>query len=226
MLCPALKNGVRCAAKSCSLFCTEHSSLGTYLDLDISHLSQRDAKKFADDVHTELANNILSVQSWKYTDAFKSIGKKETQYQYYQRNKAPPETLRMVQLESKPFGTACEQKMCESFGLGCRENNQHDATFGPYTIEIKSARYWAGKDDCQWQHLEPTYEYDFVMFVLLDFFEYKVWMIKKDFLMGPLRENKKVTRQGKQGWWAKKSALLPFMTPIQTRADLIAFVSK
>jgi hypothetical protein len=41
--------------------------------------------------------------------------------------------------------------------------------------------------------------------------------------MGELREKKIVTFQGKQGWWATKSDLMPYLTQIQTVADLKAF---
>ena len=70
-------------------------------------------------------------------------------------------------------------------------------------IEIKSARYRVGKDDCVWQHLEPDHDYEYAMFTLLDFHGWKVWGIKKTLLMGEMREKKIVTFQGKQGWWVK-----------------------
>jgi hypothetical protein len=61
------------------------------------------------------------------------------------------------------------------------------------------------------------------MLVLLDFQGFKVWTIKKSLLMGELRDKKIVTFQGKQGWWATKSDLMPHLTPIYTVADLRAF---
>ena len=159
---------------------------------------------------------------WKNTAAFTTIHEKETQIKHYKRMNASAEVLQLVELESKPFGSVCEKIISELFGLGPRTSSQNDATLNGKKIEIKTARYWAGKDDCVWQHLEPDHDYDYALFVLLNFQGWKVWCIKKTDLMD-LR-GKIVTFQGKQGWWTKKSAILPHLTPIHTLADLHAFV--
>ena len=164
----------------------------------------------------------LLSEYWKNTAAFTTIHEKETQIKHYKRMNASAEVLQLVELESKPFGSVCEKIISELFGLGPRTSSQNDATLNGKKIEIKSARYWAGKDDCVWQHLEPDHDYDYAMFVLLNFQGWKVWCIKKTDLMD-LR-GKIVTFQGKQGWWTKKSAILPYLTPIQSFADLKAFV--
>ena len=168
------------------------------------------------------AGDPLLSEYWKNTAAFTTIHEKETQIKHYKRMNASAEVLELVQLESKPFGSVCEKIISELFGLGPRTSSQNDATLNGKKIEIKSARYWAGKDDCVWQHLEPDHDYDYAMFVLLNFQGWKVWCIKKTDLMD-LR-GKIVTFQGKQGWWTKKSAILPYLTPIQSFADLKAFV--
>ena len=164
----------------------------------------------------------LLSEYWKNTAAFTTIHEKETQIKHYKRMNASAEVLELVQLESKPFGSVCEKIISELFGLGPRTSSQNDATLNGKKIEIKSARYWAGKDDCVWQHLEPDHDYDYALFVLLNFHGWKVWCIKKTALM-ELR-GKIVTDQGKQGCWTKKSAILPHLTPIHTLADLHAFV--
>ena len=165
----------------------------------------------------------LLAEYWKNTAAFTTIQEKETQIKHYKRMNASPEVLQLVELESKPFGSVCEKIISELFGLGPRTSTQHDATLNGKKIEIKTARYWAGKDDCVWQHLEPDHDYDYAMFVLLNFHGWKVWCIKKTDLMD-LREKKIVTFQGKQGWWTRKSAILPHLTPIHTLAELQAFI--
>ena len=165
---------------------------------------------------------FLLSEYWKNTAAFTTIHEKETQIKHYKRMNASAEVLQLVELESKPFGSVCEKIISELFGLGPRTSSQNDATLNGKKIEIKSARYWAGKDDCVWHHLEPDHDYDYAMFVLLNFQGWKVWCIKKTDLMD-LR-GKIVTFQGKQGWWTKKSAILPYLTPIQSFADLKAFV--
>lgn len=167
---------------------------------------------------------VLSVNSWKNTAAFMLIEDKETQMKYYKRMNAAPEVIQLVDLESKAFGTACEKIIAEIFRMGPRTSSQNDGTFNGKKAEIKAARYWSGKDDCIWQHLEPEYDYEYAMFVLLDFEGFKVWCIKKSLLMGEMRDKGIVTFQGKQGWWTKKSAILPYLTPINTVAELEAFV--
>jgi hypothetical protein len=167
-------------------------------------------------------NDPLLSTYWKNTAAFTTIQEKETQIKHYKRMNASPEVLQLVELESKPFGSVCEKIISELFGLGPRTSTQHDATLNGKKIEIKTARYWAGKDDCMWQHLEPDHDYDYALFVLLNFHGWKVWCIKKTDLMD-LR-GKIVTFQGKQGWWTRKSAILPHLTPIHTLAELHAFI--
>lgn len=168
------------------------------------------------------AGRFLLSTYWKNTAAFTTIHEKETQIKHYKRMNASAEVLELVQLESKPFGSVCEKIISELFGLGPRTSSQNDATLNGKKIEIKTARYWCGKDDCVWQHLEPDHDYDYALFVLLNFHGWKVWCIKKTALM-ELR-GKIVTDQGKQGCWTKKSAILPHLTPIHTLADLQTFV--
>ena len=169
-------------------------------------------------------SNILWSNNWKNTKTFKSIKDKETQIKYYKLMNAAEEVLQLVELDSKPFGSECEKIISEIFHLGPRTSSQNDGTLNEKKIEIKSARYWAGKDDCKWQHLEPDHDYEYALFVLLDFHGWKVWAIKKSLLMGEMRDKKIVTYQGKQGWWTTKSAILPYLTPIKTIEELQAFV--
>jgi hypothetical protein len=44
-------------------------------------------------------------------------------------------------------------------------------------------------------------------------------------VMGELREKKIVTFQGKQGWWTRKSDILPYLTPIHSVSQLDAFIT-
>jgi hypothetical protein len=170
--------------------------------------------------------DILSVDFWKTTKAFTSIKDKETQLKYYTRMKSCEEVLQLVALESKPFGSEAEKILQEIFKLDPRTSTQNDATRHGKKIEIKSARYWAGKDNCVWQHLEPEHDYEFALFALLDFQGWKVWCIQKSLLMGEMREKKIVKFQGKQGWWVKKSDSLPYLREIKSISDLDAFILK
>lgn len=169
-------------------------------------------------------DDILSANYWKNTKTFKTIKDKETQIKYYKKMNSCEEVLQLVDLESKPFGVESEKIIQEIFKLGPRTSSQNDGTRNGIKIEIKSARYWAGKDDCRWQHLEPDHDYEYALFVLLDFHSLKVWGIKKSFLMGELREKKIVTFQGKQGWWVTKSAIISYLTPINNIMELDTFI--
>lgn len=168
--------------------------------------------------------DILSANYWKNTSSFKSIKDKETQIKYYKRMNSCDEVLQLVDLESKPFGTESEKIIQEIFKLEKRTSSQNDGTRHGKKIEIKSARYWACKDECVWQHLEEEHDYEYVLFSLLDFQGWKIWIINKSLLMGELRNKKIVTYQGKQGWWVKKSAIMPYLTPIKSINDLDKFI--
>jgi hypothetical protein len=152
--------------------------------------------------------------------SFKNISQKMTQLKYYEQNNSTPEVLQLVKLDSKPFGTTSEKILSEILNLGPRTSTQNDATFKNKKIEIKCARYWAGKNECIWQHLEPEHDYEYVLFGLLDFDRWKVWCITKEKLMGELKDKKIITYQGKQGWWTKKSMILPYLTEINSIEDL------
>ena len=173
---------------------------------------------------TSTTEDVLSATYWKNTKTFKSIKDKETQIKYYKRMNSCEEVLQLVDLESKPFGSESEKIIQEIFKLGPRTSSQNDGTRNGKKIEIKSARYWAGKDDCVWQHLEPDHDYEFALFALLDFQGWKVWGIKKMLLMGEMRDKKIVTFQGKQGWWVRKSAIVSHLTPIKNISELDAFI--
>jgi hypothetical protein len=173
---------------------------------------------------TSTEEDILSANYWKNTKTFKAIKDKETQIKYYKKMNSCDEVLQLVDLESKPFGSESEKIIQEIFKLSPRTSSQNDGTRHGKKIEIKSARYWAGKDNCVWQHLEPEHDYEFALFAILDFHGWKVWGIKKSFLMGEMRDKKIVTFQGKQGWWVKKSAILSYLTPIKNISELDAFI--
>jgi hypothetical protein len=171
-------------------------------------------------------SSVLYVDHWKHTNAFTNNNtRRETQTQHYVRMNAAPEVVELVSLDSKPFGSVSELILTELFQMAPRTSSQHDGIFEGHKCEIKCARYWAGKDECRWQHLEPEHDYDFAMMALLDFHEWKVWCIPKTQLMGELREKKVVTFQGKQGWWTLKSAIMPYLTPIHGLECLHKFVS-
>ena len=166
----------------------------------------------------------MLISSWIDSKAFKSLTNKMTQTVYYEKMGASEEVLQLVKLNSKPFGAVGEKILREFFNIDPGTSTQNDGVRHK-KIEIKCARYWGGTDDCRWQHLEPNYDYEIALFALLDFHGWKVWGIKKSILMGELREKKIVTFQGKQGFWVKKSSILPYLTPINNIEELDFFIN-
>lgn len=215
-------NGKECNKMPCSI-CKKvgHTKRTCSLDKDIEPDSITDLFSKMD----LSTMDILSSDYWKHTKAFKSIKEKETQVQYYKRMNAAKEVIQLVELESKPFGSIGEKMISELFGIGPRTSSQNDGILNGKKMETKCARYWCGKDDCVWQHLEPDHDYEIAIFALLDFHGWKVWGIHKSLLMGEMREKKIVTFQGKQGWWTRKSVILPYLIPLNSMKDLQAIVS-
>jgi hypothetical protein len=169
---------------------------------------------------------MASLKTWTQTNYFKNMEKKTTQLDLYLKKNSSLEIIQLVSMANKVFGTEMEGIFQEIFQLDPRENTQHDGIRNGKKIEIKSARWHATGEDCNWQHLEPDYDYEFVMFTLVDFTELKVWMITKKLLMGELRQLKIVSRQGQQGWTVTKGKLEKYLTPIQTIEELDNFIQQ
>jgi len=154
---------------------------------------------------------------WKNTKAILNI--KETQTEFYKRNQACPEVLKLVDLESKSFGMRCEKIIREMFSLEKATNSQHDAICKGTKIEIKSARYWGGTTNCRFQHVELDYDYEYILFVLVEFQDLRIWGMNKDRLKEMINLGI-LTSQGRQGYWTKMSDILPHLTIIKSKEDL------
>lgn len=170
-------------------------------------------------------SDINSFDNWRqhYKEIISNYN--ESQYEYYKKNGSAQEILDIVSMESKRFGSISEKLISKMYDLEQRTSTENDGVKQNKKIEIKCARYWAGTDECKWQHLEPEHDYDVVLFGLLDFNgDWKIWGITKAILMGELREKKIVTWQGKQGWWCDKSKVIKYCTIIKSKSDLDNFL--
>lgn len=143
--------------------------------------------------------------------------------EFYQLNNAHPVIQRIVSLENRKFGSVVEKILREHFQLSPPESSRHDAIFRRIgrrdtKLEIKAARYWAGTNNCKWQHLEPNYDFTHILFVLIDFHKMRVWIAEKE----PLFSLGYLTKQGQQGYWGEKNQLLSSgrLTEIETEEDL------
>ena len=174
---------------------------------------------------TAILSDINSFDNWGqyYKEIISNYN--ESQYEYYKKNGSSREVLEIVSMESKRFGSVSEKMISKIYNLEPRTSSENDGVKQNKKIEIKCARYWAGTDECKWQHIEPEYDYDCVLFGLLDFNGiWNIWGIKKAMLMGELREKKIVTYQGKQGWWCNKSKVIKYCTIIKSMSDLENFL--
>jgi hypothetical protein len=158
------------------------------------------------------------------TKAFREINDRMSQKDFYIKNNASNEILKLVDLESKSFGTTCEKIIIELFKLEKRTSSENDCRYNEYKIEIKSARYWVSTDlDCKWQHIEPDYDYSYIIFSLLDFKNMKFFILNKNKLL-LLKEIGILTKQGKQGYWMNLSKSLKYLFEMKTIEDLEYYI--
>jgi hypothetical protein len=169
---------------------------------------------------------LYSTLTISRTDAYQSILRKESQYDYYKRNHSSPIILNLVALNGHLFGHTMERIMRSLYNMDPRTSTQHDGIFSGHKIEIKCARYWNGTTNCRWQHLQLNHDYDIAMLVLVDFHKVNVWAIHKSLLMGTLLKNGIVTKQGNQGYWTSKSDIISYLSTIETMQDLTSFIKK
>lgn len=155
------------------------------------------------------------------TEAFNALEDVSGQERQYIAHGATSSVMMFVKLTSKTFGTMVEQCTIQRFGLSPRINEQHDALYMNRKIEIKSARYWGTSDDNRWQHLFPTYDYDILLLVLLDYTGFRYWAIRK----GHAFETHFIVPQGDQGYWFKRSDMHSHLTPLYSQEDLARFVT-
>ena len=156
------------------------------------------------------------------TTAYKNLMRLRTptQIEYYVKNNASDEILGLVPLSNKAFGEGMQRIVSELFGLSAPTNTGHDATYKDCNIEVKAARYWAGKTNCKWQHIMSGHNYKWVMFVLVDFQDLKFWLISKDVIDA---HPSIFTQQGNaegQGRWCTMKNVLPLAHRVESREDL------
>ena len=159
----------------------------------------------------------LSVDFWKNILTLKNV--KMSQIEFYTIRGSSPAVLQLVGENSKSFGTLSEYIVKVIFLIDSRTSSGNDGTRNGKKIEIKTARYWACTNNCKWQHIELTHDYDYVLFALLDFHGWIVWGISKSMLI-KLKCLNILTNQGKQGMWVSKNSIIPYVTRIKNIADL------
>lgn len=160
-----------------------------------------------------LITNKFSTEHWKHLECYKNISFNDTQLRYYQDNNASAEILQLVSLNSKKFGSACENIIKEILGISTRLNTQHDGILNGKKIEIKVGRYIQGKQDCMWQHIEPEHDFDELIVCLLTFTGIEMFTLSKDLTI-ELINSGIIKKQGKQGYIVKKSQVFKYLTSL------------
>jgi site-specific DNA-methyltransferase (adenine-specific) len=201
--------------------CIASKNLGiNYIGIEINekYIEVIKSREVDSSLPLKLDGELFKCNSWKNNNSFKSFKKKPTQFDFYSQNESSSEILELVSLNPKAFGTVCEEILKETLNLSPRIDTTHDATFTynsiVYKIEIKVGRYLQSSDDCMWQHIEPSYNYDYLLCCLLDFDGFRIWYITKKNVL-KLIEDGLVKKQGKQGFICRKNTILPHLIEIK-----------
>ena len=158
-------------------------------------------------------NNIIKTKS------FQNIKKRMTQEDFYRSKGSCDNILKLVKLSNKAFGEKLQCIVKDLFNLDNSCNAGHDAQKISMNLkfEIKSARYWQGINDFKWQHIMEDHDYDYLIFVGIDFDCLKIYLISKYHFM-KLKTKGIATQQGRaegQGLWAQRKKLLPYLIELK-----------
>jgi site-specific DNA-methyltransferase (adenine-specific) len=164
-----------------------------------------------------------NLNSWKYCSSFTDYKFKKTQYEHYLENNSCPEILQLVNLNSKTFGSVCENIIIETLKLSKRTSSQNDATYihqgRLFKFEIKVGRYLKTTDDCMWQHIEPSYDYDYLLCCLLTFTGFDFYCLNKKNI-NELILSGVIKPQGRQGFILHKSKAQNHLTRFQKITEI------
>lgn len=177
-------------------------------------------KRLVDITPYVLEVDLFDSINWKHIDSYKNFKKTISQSEYYEQNSSSIEVLNLVKLNSKIFGSICENIIIELLNLEKRTSSQNDATYKGYKFEIKTGRFISGKDDCMWQHIEPDYDYDYLLCCLLNFNHFDIFYISKE-QINLLIQSNIIKKQGKQGYICKKSQIINYITKINSSIEEI-----
>jgi hypothetical protein len=156
------------------------------------------------------------------TTAYKKlmIKRKISQFEFYMKNNASQQILSLIPLSNKAFGEGMQRIVSEIFGMTKAANTGHDAVYKGVPIEVKSARYWSGKLDCKWQHIMADHDYKWVLMTLVDFQDFKYWLVSKDTIKAHPDVFEQQGNAEGQGRWCTMKKVLPLCHPISSQEDL------
>lgn len=169
----------------------------------------------------------------KLNEYFKNNNKKEekTIIERYKENNSPDVIIELI--KRKSLGCETEKYIKFAFELNIRKNSGHDHIIEidnkEFKIEQKTSSLHQKKYKFLWQHIAPKNDWDFILFVGINYNDINIYIISKD-KVNKLIKNKKITNQGNkqgtshQGYWCRYSNIAEEITEIKTKDDLINFV--
>ena len=173
---------------------------------------------------------FFSINNISKTNQFKNMKTSINQEQYYRKNGAPEDILKIVRLSNKAFGEKLQCIIQELLDLEKSSHTGHDAQKVSMDLkfEIKSSRYGVKSKDYMWQHIMEKHNYDYLLLVGIDFNGFKVFIIsKKDFMK--LRCEGLVKTQGGgegQGLWCQCKKIEDYLHEIENKKDFYNFLKK
>lgn len=151
-----------------------------------------------------------------------------SQLQYYKNNNSIPEVLELIKYNSKTLGSICEKTTIKHFNLIKSNIYDYDAIYDNIKFEIKSSRYWVSVNDWKWQHIMRELQYDYVIFVGIDYTSLRFFIIKKLMLLDLYYQDLDIVKQqgnGEgQGLWTNYKKIRIFCKEIFTKFDLLDYI--
>ena len=170
------------------------------------------------------------INNIKNTKSYKNMKNKMTQEDLYRRNNSCDDILKLVKLSNKAFGEKLQSIVKDLLDLDNSCDAGHDAQKLSLKLkfEIKSSRYGVSTNDFMWQHIMEEHDYDYLLFVGVDYDKLKIYLISKfDFM--ELKDKKIVTQQGRaegQGLWTQRKKVLRYLTEIQNKNHFYSLIQQ
>ena len=166
----------------------------------------------------------MSLSTLKICGLNKLLEEGITLAEFYKKNGAPDEFVKLVAQSNKRYGTNIEKlaaSLLNCIKKGSKKNEtgwdlEYKCGNKTIFIEIKGSRYWQGIKDFKWQHILADHEWSHIILAALDFQELKLYMLTKDSFM-ELMEKGIVTQQGGaggQGCWFERNKAIEYLHPI------------
>jgi len=172
--------------------------------------------------------SIFNINNITQTKQFQNIKTSINQEQYYKNNNAPEDILKIVRMSNKKFGEKMQCIIQELLNLEKSSHTGHDAQKKSMNLkfEIKSSRYGVRSGDWMWQHIMEQHNYDYLIFVGVDFNGFKVYIIsKKDFMKLRWEGFAKMQGGGEgQGIWCNCRKIKDYLHEITSQEDFYNFL--